>query len=382
VLADTIDDVDMTKSSTAIVSVPRSSTAAELPRNGNNSSSNRTIVHHLDSEEEKQEETEITNIMGRDRRARRPRESDSKEDEKEEAEDPTLSLMENEGPRSPSILSEPRGPVAIDDQSLMIAELAEPSQEDEELRRQNQELEKIVGEEVVQGTAIVENSGGGDQEVVPGTAIVENSGGGDQAQNAASSPFGRKERRFLMGPAFALLLVVGVILGVAIPLTTNNTACTNKSLGCLAELLLQNEVADAKALQDESSPQFRALRWLANNDTMVLDLDSATSVVLAVERYVLAVLYFATNGEGWKDRGDFLSASSVCEWFSGGIGPLCNDDDLVAAVYICKSKHAEVPVLVSKFRCDSPVYLPFYLTSLESTHGINSERTRSTDVVD
>jgi hypothetical protein len=149
--------------------------------------------------------------MGRDWRARRPRQSDSEEEE-EETEDPTLSLMENEGPTSRSVLSEPRGSSAIDEQSLMIAELAEPSQEDEELgrrfqelRRRNQELKKIVAEGVITGTVIVENSGAGDHD-----------------QNAASSPFGRKERRLLIGAVFALLLVVGVILGVTIPLTTNN----------------------------------------------------------------------------------------------------------------------------------------------------------------
>jgi hypothetical protein len=118
--------------------------------------------------------------------------------------------------------------------------------------------------------------------------------------------------------------------------------------------LLQNEVSDAEALQDDSSPQFRALLWLANNDNMVLDLDSAPTVIL-VERYVLALLYFATNGEGWKDQRDFLSVSSVCQWNFRGNGALCNEDDLVVALNLGKPKHEEVPVLVSKFRCDSPV---------------------------
>ena len=70
----------------------------------------------------------------------------------EEGQTSSLSLMENEGPTSPSILTEPRGPSAIDEPSLILGELAGPSQEDEELRRQyqelrqqNQELEKIVG---------------------------------------------------------------------------------------------------------------------------------------------------------------------------------------------------------------------------------------------
>ncbi len=279
----------------------------------------------------------------------------------------SLSLMENEGPTSPSVLSEPRGPSAIDEQSLMIAELAEASQEEEELRRRNQELEnrlQQISSEVVQGTVVVDN---------------------------------RKGTRLWIGAALALLLVVGVILGVTIPLTTNNdkdspsndsvvtpaptqaptaapTACT--SLDCLAEILLQNEVSDAEALRDDSSPQFLALRWLANNDTMVLDLDSTPTVIL-VERYILAVLYFATSAEGGLNVLNFLSASSVCEWnnrqtqghdsitgllcnedsFTGAvcnedsfIGALCNEDDLVVALLLSgKSNHEEVIVLISKF---------------------------------
>ena len=174
----------------------------------------------------------------------------------------------------------------------------------------------------------------------------------------------------MIGAAFALLLVVGVILGVTIPndkdspttLTQSSaptkaptaapTACAR--LDCLVEILLQNEVADAEALQDDSSPQFLALRWLANNDTMVLDQDSTRPVIL-VERYVLALLYVDTDGEGWKDQHNFLSSSSVCEWNFEEKGALCNEDDLVVDLSLGKSKHEEVPVLVSKFRCDSPV---------------------------
>ncbi len=142
--------------------------------------------------------------------------------------------------------------------------------------------------------------------------------------------------------------------------TAAPTACAR--LDCLVEILLQNEVADAEALQDDSSPQFLALRWLANNDTMVLDQDSTRPVIL-VERYVLALLYFATSAEGGLNVLHFLSASSVCEWnneqnqdSSGLRGAVCNEHDLVVDLNLCKSKHEEVPVLASKFRIDSLVY--------------------------
>jgi hypothetical protein len=233
---------------------------------------------------------------------------------------------------------------------LIIAELAEPSKEDEELRRRMEELENNF-------TKIV-------SEAVTGTVIVENSGG-DHDQNAAPSPSGRKGKRFLIGAALALLLVVGVILGVAIPLTTNKdedspsivsmltptqspaptkaptaaptsapTACTSREC-LLVEILLQNEVSGAEALRDASSPQFRALRWLANDDPMVLDLDSTPTLV---ERYILAVLYFATSGDGWGDQHNFLSATSVCEWNIDLIGAVCNEDDLVVNLDLRKSK--------------------------------------------
>jgi hypothetical protein len=116
-------------------------------------------------------------------------------------------------------------------------------------------------------------------------------------------------------------------------------------MDCLAEILLQNEVADAEALQDESSPQFRALRWLATEDTAVLDLDSISPVIL-LERYALAVLYFANNGEGWRNQWDFLSESSVCGWRIWPRGVTCNEDDLVMSLVLCKSTNEEVSVVI------------------------------------
>jgi hypothetical protein len=270
--------------------------------------------------------------------------------------------------RPSALLSESQAPYAFDKQSLIVAELAEASQEEEELRRRNQELEQADEEHRRQNRELqmILNA------AVQGTVIVENSGGGDHDQNPASSPFGRKGRRFWIGAALVLLLVVGVILGVVIPLTTNKdnnnnnkdspaidsvvtptqsptppaapTACTSR-LDCLAKILLQDEVADADALQDESSPQFLALRGLANEDNALLDLDSTPTVII-VERYLLAVLYFATIAEGGSNLLKFLSVSSVC-----GLNEVsCNGDNLVVALDLGKLKHGEVIVLISKDR--------------------------------
>jgi hypothetical protein len=49
------------------------------------------------------------------------------------------------GRTEPSVLGEPRVPSFLSQPSLIVAELVEPSQEDESLRRRNQDLERIVG---------------------------------------------------------------------------------------------------------------------------------------------------------------------------------------------------------------------------------------------
>jgi hypothetical protein len=78
----------------------------------------------------------------------------------------------------------------------------ELEQKYEEYQQPYQALERIVNE-AVQGTVVLNN-------------------GGNHDQNTAPSSFGRKGIQFFIGAALALLLVIGVILGVTIPLTTNN----------------------------------------------------------------------------------------------------------------------------------------------------------------
>ena len=76
-------------------------------------------------------------------------------------------------------------------------------------------------------------------------------------------------------------------------------------------------------------PQYKAFQWMVNIDEFDLkevyennsnalnpnnDYDLYLSKLL--ERYVLAVLYYATDGDNsWKDKTNFLTVtSSVCEW--------------------------------------------------------------------
>ncbi|CAB9499410.1 Leucine rich repeat N-terminal domain [Seminavis robusta] len=79
--------------------------------------------------------------------------------------------------------------------------------------------------------------------------------------------------------------------------------------------------------QDSESPHYAALEWIALNDTPVettisLDFldDNATMrddlrSQRLVQRYVLALLYFTTDGPtGWKESNEFLSQDHECDW--------------------------------------------------------------------
>ena len=74
--------------------------------------------------------------------------------------------------------------------------------------------------------------------------------------------------------------------------------------------------AMAQNLWNDSTPQGKAIRWLAEEDGLVVD--PADSEVL-VQRYALAVIFYATGGETWIDKAHFLSNMSVCHW---------NEDDV------------------------------------------------------
>ena len=72
-----------------------------------------------------------------------------------------------------------------------------------------------------------------------------------------------------------------------------------------------------------TSPQAQALEWL-QSDPIALSTNRTSETVL--QRFVLAVLYFATSGDGWL--WPYLSADDVCMWNLGdnNTGVFCIGD--------------------------------------------------------
>lgn len=74
---------------------------------------------------------------------------------------------------------------------------------------------------------------------------------------------------------------------------------------------------------DPNSAQSRARNWLLFNDTNTLVQSDSVAPLVVLERFVLAVLFYSTNGTTttsdtpWKNQLQFLSDRDVCDWNDG-----------------------------------------------------------------
>lgn len=83
-------------------------------------------------------------------------------------------------------------------------------------------------------------------------------------------------------------------------------------------------VSTAASLTNTNSPQYKAYEWLDKVDDRIVCPVAANEIT---QRYIVAVLYFAMNGSGWKkcqadtdigpcDTGErWLSLFHVCQWY-------------------------------------------------------------------
>jgi hypothetical protein len=171
------------------------------------------------------------------------------------------------------------------------------------------------------------------------------------AQATEQEDPGRPKRmRRLLIVLLGVLLLTGLIVGLAVGLTTkdNNsqeeqtdpkeeapsTPETKDRSTAIQNWLLENESSNATYFDDPSSPQSRALNFLALTDELQLDTppgDTSTELGYAfLTRYVMSVLYYSTGGPQWNDYNLFLSKEETCDWFFvqrppvGQTGVLCD----------------------------------------------------------
>jgi Leucine-rich repeat (LRR) protein len=99
-----------------------------------------------------------------------------------------------------------------------------------------------------------------------------------------------------------------------VPAPSSAPALSTDRFGDLIESLFPQWMVDEASSLDASSPQYKALFWLAHTDPARLPL-STTPKEMLLERYALATVYFSTEGKGWtKGQESWMSKRPVCEW--------------------------------------------------------------------
>ena len=202
--------------------------------------------------------------------------------------------------------------------------------------------------------------------------------------NPTAHHHGRRLSKKLLGlisiSVFVLTAIIGLSVAVAARKSSNNVDAassknprTDKTPGDsgqffdrhpnsdltqrfqdIVNFIGQFEYTDIKAMTTDGTPQFNAVQWMADQDPAELDVPSTTNYDEAmdfVQRYVLVVFFFSTNGETWDNNLNFLSGYHVCSWNENIVasaeasvgnydgwqsGVQCNNDGEVNYIFIRK----------------------------------------------
>lgn len=137
-------------------------------------------------------------------------------------------------------------------------------------------------------------------------------------------------RRFLVLLGFstvALALIIGFSVGIARKSKRSSSASQvdGSALDGKADVGDRfSQVQDflsfystRSSLETASTPQYLAAMWIANKDGRQVEIPSSTDYSEAypfVQRYVLALMYFALGGENWVFKQvNWLHSKSECE---------------------------------------------------------------------
>jgi hypothetical protein len=96
-----------------------------------------------------------------------------------------------------------------------------------------------------------------------------------------------------------------------------NSSGSSSRLQDTIDVLASTGISELNDLTKVSSPQYQAARWISMEDSDSLDIPTSLkdNPFRFVQRYVLAVLYFAWQGDDWINAYNFKSDMHECSWF-------------------------------------------------------------------
>jgi hypothetical protein len=134
----------------------------------------------------------------------------------------------------------------------------------------------------------------------------------------------RSRRRMIIASVCVLAVAAIVTLGATIA-SSRGSGSSSNLLGDTSSRHAEvqhflSSYTERATLEEVDSPQYLASVWIADTDDAAIAIPSTTDYSDSyefIQRYILAVLYFATKGSSWKFNSGFLTGDSLCDWNTG-----------------------------------------------------------------
>jgi hypothetical protein len=142
-----------------------------------------------------------------------------------------------------------------------------------------------------------------------------------------------ESKRWKLKILLFVLFVIGTVTALSIVFTRDRNGPTDSPTIDPTKTIRFAEMTTVIGSSFEAdfpnSPlQVSALDWLANEDPANLAVDTNPTTLL--ERFTLALFYFATQGDEWSSQRNFLTVNAVCSWS----GLECNDQGILTKIDI------------------------------------------------
>lgn len=170
---------------------------------------------------------------------------------------------------------------------------------------------------------------------------------------STSGPNKRKRNLFILG---VVLVALAVIIGLSVGLSQSNKSGSTSNqaslkqasrAGRVAQFVISEGLSDSTAINSTGTPQNLAVSFMAIGDEAQLDIPlkkTDPDAFKFIQRYALAVFYYALGGESWDYNGlNLMSKDDTCRWYetlftSSGYaedyGVLCDDEGHVTVLAI------------------------------------------------
>ena len=152
-------------------------------------------------------------------------------------------------------------------------------------------------------------------------------------------------RRLYIALCAAICVIIAIIVGVTVSVTTRNDELTTFSptsspttsptltfesrVEYLKRTIIENTAPKGNSSAFiPNTPQYAAFDWLSKEEPMLQD------EIRILQRYVLALFYFATKGAEWHRENIFLDPGHECNWMETGI--TCQENGFITELDLCE----------------------------------------------